>query len=108
VLDVVPQNHRSLTAIPVWSAAPTPLQHSSMTITEIVHTHPFAAGVAVGILLAYGSLVLCTAFLFTLGKTKTIARAVSPSDPEDQSSGNPGRPLFQESTVGSTDPTSLT
>jgi hypothetical protein len=49
--------------------APTPRQHS-ITITEIVHTHPFAAGIAVGILLDYGSLELCTVFLFTLGKTE--------------------------------------
>ena len=79
-----------------------------MTVLEIVHTHPFAAGIAVGIILAYGSLLLCTAFLFTLEKTKAIARATANPDPENLTSGNSSRRLFSESTVGSPDSTSAT
>jgi hypothetical protein len=67
-----------------------------MTITEMVQSHPVAAGIAVGILLACGSLVLRMVLLLTLRKTKAIARATSKSDQENPGSGNPGRPLFQE------------
>jgi hypothetical protein len=73
----------------------------AMTVIEIVHTHPFAAGIAVGIILAFGSLVLCTAFLFSLEKMKAISR--DHADNAKAESENPGRPLFSESSVGSPD-----
>jgi hypothetical protein len=79
-----------------------------MTVIEIVHTHPFAAGIAVGILLAYGSLVLCTAFLFTLEKNKVIARRTVKSDAENPRTGIPSRQFFSEPSVGSPDSSSIT
>jgi hypothetical protein len=45
-----------------------------MTVIEIVHTHPFAAGVAVGMLLTFCSLALCALFLYSLEKMKAMAR----------------------------------
>jgi len=75
----------------------------AMTVIEIVHTHPFAAGIAVGIILAFGSLVLCTAFLFSLEKMKAISRDNAKAESE-----NPGHPLFSESSVGSPDSSSVT
>jgi hypothetical protein len=74
-----------------------------MTVIEIVHTHPFAAGIAVGIILAFGSFVLCTAFLFSLEKMRAISRANAKAE-----SGSPGHPLFSESSVGSPDSSSVT
>ena len=72
-----------------------------MTVIEIVHTHPFAAGIAVGIILAFGSLVLCTAFLFSLEKMRAISRDNAKAESENPGSAR----LFSESSVGSPDST---
>ena len=45
-----------------------------MPIIEIIHTHPFAAGLTAGVLLTFCSLVICAMFLHSLEKIKAIAR----------------------------------
>jgi hypothetical protein len=79
-----------------------------MTVIEIIHTHPFAAGIAVGIVLAYGSLALCAVLLFTLEKTKALARATTKPDPDRPRVESSSRQLFSDSSVGSPDSTIIT
>jgi hypothetical protein len=72
-----------------------------MTVIEIVHTHPFAAGIVVGIVLAFCSLTVCTAFLYSLEKTK--ARARENTKAEDAMAGLESQSprMFSETSVSS-------
>ena len=45
-----------------------------MSVIEIIHTHPFAAGIAGGVVLTFCCFVLCAVFLYSLEKTKALAR----------------------------------
>jgi hypothetical protein len=55
-----------------------------MTLVEIVHTHPFATGVAVGVLLTFCCLVLCAVFLYSLEKVRATARERAKSTSRNQ------------------------
>src|SRR4029077_1305313 len=45
-----------------------------MTPLQILDTHPFAAGMAAGVALTFFTLMLCAVFLYSLEKTKAMAR----------------------------------
>ena len=55
-----------------------------MPVIEIIHTHPFAAGVAVGVLMTFCSLILCMVFLYSLEKVRTMAGESAKSAPLNQ------------------------
>jgi hypothetical protein len=65
-----------------------------MTAIEIMHTHPFATGIAVGILVAYGSLMICTIFFYALERTRAIAQRTAIQTEQG----------FSDSSVASPDP----
>jgi MFS superfamily sulfate permease-like transporter len=69
-----------------------------MTLIEILHTHPFALGVAVGMCLAFGSFILCTAFLYALQRIRDMSRSNAKAV-----LGNHPQPLFSSPTVGTPD-----
>jgi hypothetical protein len=78
-----------------------------MTVIEIVHTHPFAAGIVVGIVLAFCSLTLCTAFLYSLERTKALARENTEVENAMARLGDRSRRMFSETSVSSPDSGSL-
>jgi hypothetical protein len=45
-----------------------------MTVFQILDTHPFAAGMAAGVVLTFSTLMLCAVFLYSLEKIKGLAR----------------------------------
>jgi hypothetical protein len=45
-----------------------------MPLLQILDTHPFAAGMAAGVMLTFSTLMLCALFLYSLEKIKTTAR----------------------------------
>jgi hypothetical protein len=65
-----------------------------MTVVEIIHTHPFAAGAALRVLLTFCSPVLCAVFLYSLEKTRAMAR---------ETEAAPGNQIVPGSFLSSTD-----
>jgi predicted RND superfamily exporter protein len=78
-----------------------------MTVIEIVHTHPFAAGIVVGIVLAFCSFTLCTAFLYSLEKSKALAHENTKAEDAMARLGDRSRQMFSETSVRSPDSGSL-
>jgi hypothetical protein len=78
-----------------------------MTVIEIVHTHPFAAGIVVGIVVAFCSLTLCTAFLYSLERTKALAHENTKAEDAMARLGDRSRRMFSETSVSSPNSGSL-
>jgi hypothetical protein len=51
-----------------------------MTLFQIMDTHPFAAGLAIGVLLTFGLLVVCAGLLTLLLGAGNRATAVAPAN----------------------------